>query len=153
MARGDGTKRERLHAAPGALAAGLDAQKKSLRASERNEAARQLWRELMARVDAREVVFVDECGSHLALTPLYGYAPKGERAVGSAPKNRGQNTTILGALSWQGIQAAMTMEGAADGAAFEVFVEHLLVSYVGAGHACGVGQPQHAQKPKSARTG
>lgn len=63
--------------------------------------------------------------------------------MGSVPKNRGPNTTILGALSAEGIQAAMTVEGAAsvlttgcppaptvegaaDGAVFEAFVEQVL---------------------------
>ena len=60
------------------------------------------------------------------MTPLYGWAPRHERAVASVPKHRGQNTTILGALSWRGMQAVMTLAGAADTVAFEVFVEQLL---------------------------
>jgi len=71
-------------------------------------------------------VFVDESGSHTSMTSLYGWAPKNERAVESVPKNRGRNTTIIGALSWRGVQAAMTLEGAADTLAFEVFVEQVL---------------------------
>lgn len=80
----------------------------------------------MQALDSERLVFVDECGSHIALTPLYGWAPKGERACGSVPRNRGQNTTILGALSLFGMQAAMTLEGAADTVAFEAFVEQVL---------------------------
>lgn len=60
------------------------------------------------------------------MTPLYGWAPKSERAIESVPKNRGRNTTIIGALGWQGVQAAMTLEGAADTLAFEAFVEQVL---------------------------
>ena len=45
---------------------------------------------------------------------------------GGVPKNRGQNTTILGALGWEGVQAAMILEGAADTLAFELFVEWVL---------------------------
>ena len=44
----------------------------------------------------------------------------------SVPKNRGQNTTLLGALGWSGVQAVMTLEGAADTPAFEAFVEQVL---------------------------
>lgn len=76
--------------------------------------------------ESERFVFVDESGSHLALTPRYAWAPKGERACGSVPRNRGQNTTILGALSQHGVQAAMTVEGAADAAVFETFIEHFL---------------------------
>lgn len=60
------------------------------------------------------------------MTPLYGWAPKSVRLVESVPKHRGKNTTIIGALSWLGVQAAMTLEGAADTLAFEVFVEQVL---------------------------
>ena len=71
-------------------------------------------------------MFVDECGSHTSLVPLYGWAPKSQRAVASVPKNRGENTTIIAALSWHGVQAAMTLDGAADTQAFELFVEWVL---------------------------
>ena len=81
---------------------------------------------MIADIQAQHLVFVDECGTNLALTPLYSYAPKGARAVGEAPKNRGKNTTLIGALSWQGLETALTIEGAADGAVFETFVEHYL---------------------------
>jgi hypothetical protein len=54
-------------------------------------------------------VFVDESGSHTSMTKLYGWAPKNERAVQGVPKNRGRNTTIIGALSWLGVQAVMTL--------------------------------------------
>jgi hypothetical protein len=49
--------------------------------------------------DAVQLVFVDECGSHLAMTPLYARAPQGHRAVGNAPRTKGTNTTLLAALN------------------------------------------------------
>ena len=104
----------------------LEPQKKSVQASERDQAARQEWIAQTQQIDARRLVFVDESGSHTSMTQLYGWAPQKERAVASVPKNRGQNTTILGALSWSGMQAAMTLEGAADRLAFEAFVEYVL---------------------------
>lgn len=116
---------------------GLGAQKKSVKASERDEAARAVWRESLTLVAAERLGFVDECGSHTSLTPLYAYAPRKERAVGSVPENRGPNTTLLGALSVEGIQAAMTVEGAVEGAAdgvvFEAFVEQVLCPTLQAG--------------------
>lgn len=81
----------------------------------------------MKCLDSNRLVFVDECGTNIGLTPLRARAPKGERAFGQAPRNRGKNTTLLAALSSEGIRAAMTVEGATDGAAFEVYVEHFLV--------------------------
>ena len=61
------------------------------------------------------------------MTPSYAYAPKGERAYGSVPKNRGENTSLLAAISLdEGVCAAMTVTGAVDGAAFEVYVQKVL---------------------------
>jgi transposase len=57
----------------------------------------------------------------------YARAPRGERAVGLVPRNWKSNTTIIGALSFEGIQAVMTLEGATDRLAFEAFVEQVLV--------------------------
>jgi transposase len=60
------------------------------------------------------------------MTPRYGRAPRGERVVGTAPRNHGKNTTLVAALSLDGISAAMTVEGAMDRLAFDVFVERIL---------------------------
>ena len=61
------------------------------------------------------------------MTPRYGRAPRGERVVGAAPRNHGPNTTLMAALSLEGITAAMTVEGAMDRLAFDVFVDQILV--------------------------
>jgi DDE superfamily endonuclease len=78
-------------------------------------------------------VVVDECGSNIALTPLYARAPKGKRASGSVPRNRGKNLTLLAALSRQGMGASMRLSGAAAGSAFELYVEQLLAPSLTAG--------------------
>lgn len=72
-------------------------------------------------------MFVDESGTNLAMTPRYGRAPRGERVVGTAPRNHGKNTTLVAALSLDGITTAMVLEGAMDRAAFDVFVAEALV--------------------------
>jgi len=59
-------------------------------------------------------VFVDETGSHIAMTPLYAYAPRGHRAIGKVPRNSGANTTLMASLSRQGMGEAFILEGAAD---------------------------------------
>jgi len=40
--------------------------------------------------------FLDEAGSNLAMTRLYGRAAPGERVVDSAPQNYGANTRDVG---------------------------------------------------------
>jgi transposase len=113
--------------------AGLDAKKKTLGASERDEAARAAYRESIKQLDANKIVVVDECGSNIALTPLYARAPKGKRAYGSIPRNRGKNMTLIAALSLQGMTASMILDGAANGLAFEIDVEQVLVPSLTAG--------------------
>jgi transposase len=42
------------------------------------------------------------------------------------PRNRGKNTTLMAALSLEGMGAAMILEGSADTTAFELYVEQIL---------------------------
>ena len=96
-------------------------------ASERDEAARARWREEMSPVDVRRLVFVDESGTHTALARLYAWAVRGQRAHARVPRNHGRNTTLVAALTWQGLQAPWTVEGAIDTPAFETYVREVLV--------------------------
>jgi transposase len=96
-------------------------------ASERSEPDRAAWRELTGYLPIDDLVFVDECGSTIALTPLYARAPRGERAYGAVPRNWGKNTTLIAGLSFTGIQAPFILEGAVDTLAFETYVEQVLV--------------------------
>jgi transposase len=118
---------------PSHQAPGLDAEKKSLAASERREEERAAWREQVKTLDVDQFVFVDECGSNIALTPLYARAPRGQRAYGSVPRNRGANTTLLASLSREGMGEAMMLEGAADTLAFEVYLKEVLAPSLSAG--------------------
>ena len=86
-----------------------------LRASERNEAQRTAWWIETQAFDPRRLVFVDESGANLSLTPRYGRAPRGQRVVGVVPRNHGPNVTLFAAMGVAGITAAMTMTGPADG--------------------------------------
>ena len=101
-------------------------QKKSPIAQERDEEARALWRWLVSRFDVRRLVFVDESGTHISMDRLRSRAPRGERAYGQVPKNRGKNLTLIASLSLHGMGESMCVEGATDAKAFEVYVEHFL---------------------------
>ena len=80
----------------------------------------------MRTLDPRRLVFVDECSTNIALTRLYARAPKGERAYSHAPRNWGKNVTLICSTDAEGIGAAMSVEGATDGATFETYVKHFL---------------------------
>jgi ABC-type cobalamin transport system ATPase subunit len=64
-----------------------------------------------AKIDPRRLVFVDEMGVHTSLAPLYGYAAKGERVRLSVPRNRGKNTTLLAAMTLDGMGETLAIEG------------------------------------------
>ena len=79
----------------------------------------------MSGLDFSRFKCVDESGVNLALTRLFGRAPRGERVVDSVPKNYGENVTMLGALSASGVEALMTVNGATDGGVFLAFVREV----------------------------
>ena len=106
--------------------AGLDAEKKTLAASERDEQARTAWRQATAQLDPQQLVFVDESGTNISLTRLYGWAPHDQRATGSVPRNHGKNTTLVAALAPDGVQVPWMIEGAMDTATFEWYITEQL---------------------------
>jgi transposase len=73
------------------------------------------------------LVFVDESGTNLAMTSRYGRAPRGQRVVGVVPRNHGPNVTLFAAMGAEGITAAMTMTGPADGEVWPLFARQILV--------------------------
>ena len=104
----------------------MDAQKKTLSASERDGALRRAWSQLAALVDPSAWVFLDETGSNLAHTPTHAYAPRGQRAHASAPRNQGENKTLLAALSLAGVGPALRFDGPMTADRFEGYVRHRL---------------------------
>jgi transposase len=94
---------------------------------ERDEWLRAAWRATVAEeIDARRLVFVDEMGTNISLSPLYAWAPKGERAYCSVPRNRGPNTTLLSSMSMEGMGPSLAVEGATNREVFETYVEQIL---------------------------
>lgn len=96
-------------------------------AAEADAATRRDWWRAHATLNPAHVVFIDESGTNVTAAPRYGWAPKGRRAHGTAPRNYDQNTTLVAALTPQGIQGALSFPGALDSNAFDVFVDQVLV--------------------------
>ena len=72
-------------------------------------------------------MWVDECGTHTSMTRLYARAPRGLRAYGSVPRNRGKNTTLIASMTLEGAMGeAMVFEGSTKAFVFEAYVEHFL---------------------------
>ncbi|WP_245913950.1 IS630 family transposase [Nannocystis exedens] len=103
----------------------------------------------MQSCDPERLIFLDESGSHISMTRARAWAPRGKRAHGVVPRNRGRVTTMLGALSIDGIEAMMTVEGGTTAKVFLEFIDkHLapklrpgdivVMDNLGAHHATGV---------------
>lgn len=88
---------------------------------------REEYWEKIRDVRAEDLGFVDESGSNLGMTRLYGRAEKGQRVYDSVPLNRGKNVTIIGAIALKGLLAFINVFGAANGLIFEAFIATLLV--------------------------
>jgi transposase len=139
------------HDQPGHHAsAGLDPEKKTLSASERDEALRTAWRERTTDLDPARFVFVDETGSHTALARLFGWAPRGERAVGSVPRNHGANHTTITSLTLDGLGPGLLLEGGVTTRAFEVYVERILAPTLQPGQIVVIDQlrQHHSQRTR-----
>jgi transposase len=103
-----------------------------------------------AEIDPGRLVFVDEMGVHTSLAPLYGYSAEGDRLRLSVPRNRGKNTTLLAAMTLEGIGETMAVEGSTDRAVFEAYVEHALAPTLGSGQVVVVDNLS-AHKPARVR--
>lgn len=79
-------------------------------------------------------MFIDESGFHTSMTRLRARAPKGERAYGKVPRNRGKNQTLIASVTLErGIGAALAIEGSTDSELFETYVEEFLAPTLTAG--------------------
>ena len=105
----------------------MEPKKRSLGAGERDEFLRAAWRLLVAReVDAERLVFVDEMGANVSLSPLYAWSRKGQRAFGSAPRNWGKNVTLLASITREGLGPCLALEGSTTREVFETYLEQVL---------------------------
>jgi len=71
-------------------------------------------------------VFLDESGVTTEMTRRYGRAPRGERVGEGVPVGHWHTLTVLGALTAEGLLAAMTVESPTDGEVFLAYLEQVL---------------------------
>lgn len=113
-----------------AQAAGSDAQKKSLHASEQQRAdvaaERLAWAAKQPELSSDQLLFVDETWATTNMTPTRGRSPRGQRCVGHAPHGHWHTTTFVCALREQGLAAPLVLDGAINGEIFLAWVEQFL---------------------------
>jgi transposase len=89
-------------------------------------AERQRYREQVAEIGADRLVFVDESGITTKMTRSHARALQGRRAYGAVPGSW-QRLTVLGALSSEGVVAAMSIEAATSTPVFLAYLDQVLV--------------------------
>jgi transposase len=108
---------------------GLTRKKKTLHASEQDrpdvQKKRRAFRRKVKRIEPQRLVFVDETGVTTAMTSAYAWAPRGARAVASAPRSW-ESMTVIVALGLDGVRAPLAFSGATDTAAFQTYGEQVL---------------------------
>lgn len=73
-------------------------------------------------------MFIDETGMHLGFTRMYGRAPKGERLYDSESSgNRGQNISLIGGMSIDGLIATMSVVGSVNTDVFLCYIDQILI--------------------------
>lgn len=109
---------------------GSASEKKSIYAreqdSEEGRRRRQTWREQVASIDARRLVFVDESGATTEMTRRYGRALGGQRVREATPAGHWRTLTVLGAMSADGLIATMAIEAPTDRDVFLGYLEQVL---------------------------
>src|SRR4051795_8140634 len=107
----------------------LPRKKKIPRAQEQDrpdvQERRQGFREGLAGVDPRRLVFVDECGANTAMTRTYGRAPVGQRVYTNTP-GHWESITLIGGMRLSGVTATLAFPGATNTDVFETYVEQVL---------------------------
>lgn len=87
---------------------------------------RRAFREALPGQDVARFKFVDETSVNLTYTRRYGRAPGGQRVDQAVPLHSGPNVTVIAALTAQGVEAVMELDGAVNAAAFAVYLDQVL---------------------------
>ena len=96
------------------------------RDTDRVKRLRQEFLEAIQHEDVTRFKFVDETSVNLTYTRRYGRAPGGQRVDAAVPLRTGPNVTVVAALSTQGVEAVMELDGALNTASFAVYLEQVL---------------------------
>jgi len=89
-------------------------------------ALRHAYDAWLTTIDPRSLVFLDESGASIKMTRTHGRSARGSEVFGTVPSRWGDTLSVIGAISPDGFQAAMTLAGAVDGPAFLAYVRNVL---------------------------
>jgi transposase len=88
---------------------------------------RRAWFEGQLELDPSCLVFIDETWAATNMARRRGRARKGERLRASIPHGHWKTTTFVAGLRLTGVVAPMVLDGPINAAAFQAYVDQLLV--------------------------
>lgn len=91
------------------------------------QAKRQDYQACLENVDKSRLIFIDESGTHLGMSRLYGRAKGGERVNSFVPFDKGKRITLIAALGADEIKAGLFGHWYTDGKVFLEFINYHLV--------------------------
>ena len=110
------------------------AQKKTIFAtekdSERVQGLRAHHEKRQESLKREKLIFIDESGHRLGATNRYGWAIRGEKAIGSEPHGDWKTMTMIGAMSATSVRAFMTIDAPTDKDVFSAFVTSMLLPQI-----------------------
>ena len=89
-------------------------------------AKREAWFDKQLDFDPERLVFLDECGTNTKMARLYGRSRRGQRCRSPIPHGHWKTTTLVAALTVEGIVAPMVLDGAMDGEMFKAYIARIL---------------------------
>ena len=88
---------------------------------------RRAWFEGQLDLDPARLVFIDETWASTNMARRYGRAPRGARLRVGVPHGHWKTTTFVAGLRREGLMAPFVLDGLMNRAAFEAYVERVLV--------------------------
>jgi transposase len=117
---------------------GILSKKKEIHAAEQGRAdvveKRQAHIDAQPTLPAEKLISLDEMGIQVSMQRTHGLALVGEPLVDRSPVSHGENVTVIGAISPQGVEASMAVKGAITADAIVTFIECFLAKCLRAGH-------------------
>jgi transposase len=87
---------------------------------------RAAWHEQLKDVPLDQIVVIDESAAMTNMTRIRGRCDRSERLVAPVPHGHWKVLTMIGAMTVQGVLAAVTVDAATDGEIFRRFVRDAL---------------------------
>lgn len=88
---------------------------------------RARWKRYQGLLDPRRLVFLDETWTKTNMTPIRGWAKRGERLIARAPFGKWRTLTFIAALRHDRIEAPVLFDGPINGIKFRTYIEQALI--------------------------